>query len=114
MGVHVLPKELAKGWSLSFVDTEFVNAKPTATRLGLAAQLKFFAAYGFFATAVADIPDEAVSYLSEQLGVGRGDLCRYNFSGRSGRRHCSEILHHLGFRRMKRSDRADLADWITT
>jgi TnpA family transposase len=114
MGVHVLPKELAKEWSLSFVDMEFVSAKPTATRLGLAAQLKFFAAYGFFATAAADIPDEAVSYLSEQLGVGRSDLCGYNFSGRSGRRHCAEILHHLGFRRMKRSDRADLADWITT
>jgi hypothetical protein len=34
-----------------------VNAKPAATRLGLAAQLKFFAVYGFFATAAADIPD---------------------------------------------------------
>jgi hypothetical protein len=33
-----------------------VNAKQAA-RLGLAAQLKFFAVYGFFATAAADIPD---------------------------------------------------------
>ncbi|RWK27976.1 Tn3 family transposase [Mesorhizobium sp.] len=114
MGVHVLPEELAKEWSLSFADLEFVNAKLTATRLGLAAQLKFFAAYGFFAIAAADIPDEAVTYLAEQLGVSNSDLLGYDFSGRSGRRHCADILRHLGFRRMKRADRAALADWIAT
>ncbi len=114
MGVHVLPEELAKEWSLSFADIEFVNAKPAATRLGLAAQLKFFAAYGFFATAAADIPDEAVTYLAEQLGVSNRDLLGYDFSGRSGRRHCAEILRHLGFRRMKRADRSALAEWIAT
>ncbi|MER9580954.1 DUF4158 domain-containing protein [Mesorhizobium sp. M0276] len=106
MGVHVLPEELAKAWSLSFVDIEFVNAKPVATRLGLAAQLKFFAAYGFFATAAADIPGEAVDYLAEQLGVGRGQLFGYDFSGRSGRsgrHHCAEILRYLGFPLVPRS-----------
>ena len=114
MGVHVLPEELAKEWSLSFADIEFVNAKPAASRLGLAVQLKFFAAFGYFATAATEVPDEAVSYLAEQLGVSKADLCQYDFSGRSGRRHCAEILRHLGFRRMKRADRAALADWIAT
>lgn len=46
MGVHVLPEELAKAWSLSFADIEFVNAKPAATRLGLVAQLKALAELG--------------------------------------------------------------------
>ena len=32
MGLHVSPEELAKEWSLSFADIEFVNAKPTTTR----------------------------------------------------------------------------------
>lgn len=36
-------------WSLSFADIDFINSKPAATRLGLAAQLKFFSARGFFA-----------------------------------------------------------------
>jgi Domain of unknown function (DUF4158)/Tn3 transposase DDE domain len=114
MGVHVLPEELAKEWSLSFGDMEVVNAKPMATRLGLAAQLKFFAAYGFFATAATDIPDETVTYLAEQIGVGDSDLLSYDFSGRSGRRHCAEVLRYLGFRRMKRADRAALVDWVAT
>ncbi|RWM87059.1 MAG: DUF4158 domain-containing protein [Mesorhizobium sp.] len=95
MGVHVLPVELAKQWSLSFADMEFVNAKPTATRLGLAGQLKFFAAYGFFATAAADIPDAAVTYLAEQLGVSKSDLLGYDFSAAQRRadrrRHSAEM-----------------------
>jgi TnpA family transposase len=81
MGVHVLPEELAKQWSLSFAEVEFVNAKPAAIRLGLAAQLKFFAAYGFFVAAATDIPDEAATYLAEQLGVSNSDLLGYDFRG---------------------------------
>lgn len=109
MGLRVSPAELTREWSLSFADIDFVNTKPTGSRLGLASQLKFFAAHGYFATAAAEISEEAVSYLADQLGVGKADLEGYDFSGRSGRRHCAEILRHLGFRRMKRSDRSALA-----
>nr|WP_244571528.1 DUF4158 domain-containing protein [Mesorhizobium carmichaelinearum] len=49
-----------------FCRHDFANAKPAGSRLGLAVQLKFFAAYGYFATAAAEAPDEAVSYLAEQ------------------------------------------------
>lgn len=112
MGLRVPPAELTREWSLSFADIDFVNAKLTGSRLGLAAQLKFFVAHGYFASAAAEISEEAVSYLADQLGVGKADLEGYDFSGRSGRRHCAEILRYLGFRRMKRADRAVLADWI--
>ncbi len=114
MGLHVSPVELAGEWSLSFADIDFVNGKPDATRLGLAVQLKFFSTHGFFIAAAADAREEAVSYLAEQLGIGRADLCGYDFSGRSGRRHCAEILKYLGFLRMKRADRAALTGWIST
>lgn len=114
MGLRVSPAELTREWSLSFADIDFVNAKPTGTRLGLAAQLKFFAACGYIATAAVEISDESVSYLADQLDVGKADLEGYDFSGRSGRRHCAEILRHLGFRRMKRADRCTLTDWIAT
>ena len=114
MGLRVSPAELTREWSLSFADIDFVNAKPTVSRLGLAAQLKFFVAHGYFATLPAEISEEAVSYLADQLGVGKADLEGYDFSGRSGRRHCAEILRYLGFRRMKRVDRGVLADWIGT
>lgn len=114
MGLRISLEALTEEWSLSFADIDFANAKPAGSRLGLAVQLKFFAAYGNFATAAAEAPDEAVSYLAEQLGVSKVDLCQYDFSGRSGRRHCAEILRHLGFRRMKQADRAALASWIAT
>ncbi|WP_202367925.1 hypothetical protein [Mesorhizobium sp. L-2-11] len=57
---------LTGAWrNLSFADVDFGNSKPVGSRLGLAVQLKFFAAYGHFDTAAAEAPDEAVSYLAE-------------------------------------------------
>jgi len=60
-----------------------VNTKPIGSRLGLAAQLKFFVAHGYFTTAAVEISEEAVLYLADQLGVGKADLEGYDFSGRS-------------------------------
>src|SRR3546814_7364611 len=81
---------------------DFVNSKPALTRLGLAAQLKFFASLGFFAIDPGSIPTDGLSYLAEQLGVEAGEIAGYDFSSRTARRHCAEILIHLGYHRMKR------------
>lgn len=106
--------DLAGAWSLSFSDIEFVNTKPLVARVGVAVQLKFFTAQGFFADTADNVPDDAVGYVVEQLGVGGADLSGYDFAGRSGRRHRTEILRYLGFRRMKPADREALAAWIST
>src|SRR3546814_1792674 len=52
------------------------------------------------------------SYLAEQLGVEAGEIAGYDFSSQTARRHCAEILIHLGYHRMKRVDRAQLTEWI--
>lgn len=104
--------DLIGRWSLSFADIDFVNSKPALTRLGLAAQLKFFASLGFFAIDPGSIPTDGLSYLAEQLGVEAGEIAGYDFSSRTARRHCAEILIHLGYHRMKRVDRAQLTEWI--
>src|SRR3546814_1601178 len=39
-------------------------------------------------------------------------IAGYDFSSRTARRHCAEILIHLGYHRMKRVDRAQLTEWI--
>ncbi|MBH2000008.1 DUF4158 domain-containing protein [Sphingobium sp. Z007] len=103
--------DLIGRWSLSFADIDFVNSKPALTRLGLAAQLKFFASLGFFATDPGSIPTDGLSYLAEQLGVEAGEIAGYDFSSRTARRHCAEILIHLGYHRMKRGHRAQLTEW---
>nr|WP_235909159.1 DUF4158 domain-containing protein [Brucella anthropi] len=83
---------------MSFADIDFINSKPAATRLGMAAQLKFFSARGFFADNSAALPNDAAEYLAEQLGVRANELSGYDLCGRTARRHCAEILQYLGFR----------------
>src|SRR3546814_8102748 len=52
-------------------------------------------------------------YLAEQLGLDAKSVNHYDFSGRTARRHCAEILRHLGFRRMTQTDRRALSRWIS-
>jgi hypothetical protein len=104
--------DLVDRWSLSFSDTAFVNSIPELAQLGFAVQLKFFAAHGFFAQDRAAVSSDVVSYLAEQLGLPAEAVNHYDFSGRTARRHCAEILRHLGFRRLRRDDREQLTSWI--
>ncbi|URK86003.1 hypothetical protein LP421_00480 (plasmid) [Rhizobium sp. RCAM05350] len=53
MGLSISSEDPIGRWSLSFADIDFVNSKPAVTRLGLAAQLKFFASQGFFGPILA-------------------------------------------------------------
>lgn len=112
MSTGISSSDFVGQWSLSVADIDFINSKPAATRLGLAAQLKFFSARGLFADDNATIPHDAADYLAEQLGIRADELSDYDFGGRTARRHCAEILHYLGFRRMKRIDREALSFWI--
>src|SRR3546814_13820812 len=91
--------DLIGRWSLSFADIDFVNSKPALTRLGRAAQLKFFASLGFFAFDPGSIPTDGLSYLAEQLGVEAGAIAGYDFSSRTASRHCAESLIHLDRKR---------------
>src|SRR3546814_18641022 len=82
-----------------FPYTTLFRSAETARR-GLAVQLRFFAGHGFFVPDHASIPSDGVLYLAEQLGLDAKSVNHYDFSGRTARRHCAEILRHLGFRRM--------------
>ncbi len=69
MGLGISSEDFIGRWSLSFSDTDFVNGKPGPARLGLAIQLKFFAAHGFLVQDHAALPADGVLYLAEQLGL---------------------------------------------
>lgn len=114
MSLSISIAHLARDWSLSFSDLDFVNARSIATRLGLSVQPKFFASRGYFIEKISDVPEDAVNYLAEQLGVARSVLSADDFSSRSSRRHISEILKYLGFRRMTRDDRDALSSFIAS
>ena len=106
-------EELARDWSMSFADLDFLSTKPKATRYVLAVQIKYFAAHGCFAYDASDIPSEAVSYLAEQLGAKQPDLKELSLGGRSKRRHRADILEYLGFQRLNASDRTALVATAT-
>ncbi|QGM48321.1 Tn3 family transposase [Methylocystis heyeri] len=112
MSFGLSSEDLVGRWSLNFSDIDFVNGKPELARLGLAVQLKFYTAHGFFVQDHAAIPADGVLYLAEQLGLEAEAVNQYDFSGRTARRHCAEILQHLGVRRLKRVDREQLTSWI--
>src|SRR3546814_2713977 len=80
---------------ICFSDIAFVTGKAETARLGLAVQLRFFAGHGFFVPDHASIPSDGVLYLAEQLGLDAKSVNHYDFSGRTARRHCAEILRHL-------------------
>ena len=56
-----------ESWSLSFDDHTFLADLPVNARLAAAAQLKFLDRFGSFPSQWAQIGDEAVAYLAEQL-----------------------------------------------
>src|SRR3546814_17658481 len=56
---------------------------------------------------------DVVLYLAEQLVLDAKSVNHYVFSGRTARRHCAELLRHLGFRRMTQTDRRALSRWIS-
>src|SRR3546814_1282496 len=101
MSLGVSSGDVIGSWSLSFSDIAFVTGKAETARLGLAVQLRFFAGHGFFVLDHVSIPSDGVLYLAEQLGLDAKSVNHYDFSGRTARRHCAEILRHLGFRRMR-------------
>lgn len=86
MSTGISSSDFVGQWSLSFADIDFINSKPAATRLGLASQLKFFSARGFFADDGTLVPHDAAEYLAEQIGVPADELSGYDFGGRTARR----------------------------
>src|SRR3546814_5791090 len=51
--------------------------------------------------------------MGEQLGIESKSVNPDEFSGRTARRHCAEILRNLGFRRMTQTGRRALSRWIS-
>lgn len=102
----------AARWSLSRADMALVETSTAATRLGLAAQLKFFQNDGVFPLAWSELGEEVRAWLAEQLGLVPKAWAGYAFEGRTGRRHRADIARHLGLRRLNEAGRATLGGWI--
>ena len=101
-----------EGWSLSFDGHAFLAGLPIGARLAAAAQLKFLDRFGHFPSQWAQIGDDVVAYLAEQLGADTASAARSEFDDRTARRHRERILTRLGLRRMTSADRTALDAWL--
>lgn len=106
------PAELSASWSLTFDELSLLKMKSAHNCLGFSVQLKFFQNSGHFPRSSADIPEAALGYLADQLGVDPLALDLYAWSGRANQRHRKAILKHLGVRRAKQADKRLFVSWL--
>lgn len=79
-------------------DWELVANKTGAPRLGFSVMLKFFEIDGRFPEYGAEVPEQAVTYLAEQVRVDPALFAKYEFSSRTAKYHRPHIRQELGFR----------------
>ena len=84
-----------------------------ATRLGFSTLLKFFEIEGRFPEYAAEVPERAVSYLTEQVKVDPALFAKYEFSSRAAKYHRMQIREELRFRECTRADQVVLAEWLS-
>ncbi len=105
--------ELAAVWSLKHDELNLLKTKPARNHLGFVVQLKNYQLTGRFLNNRSDISDPPLQYLANQLDLQGTDIQSYDFTGRSGKRHRTEILNFLGIQRVTSHDKRVFTDWLT-
>jgi hypothetical protein len=79
-------------------EQDLVAAKHRDTQLGFGLLLKFYGRFGQFPRGRAELHDDAVDFVARQLGIDAGSFGFYEWTGRTIKRHRSEIRTHHRFR----------------
>jgi hypothetical protein len=87
--------ELLANWSLAPEDLALLDGPGGPGRLGLAVQLAFWRQHSRFPDDDADVPPATIAYLASQVGIAAESLDKYDWLGRTGRRHRRMVLDHL-------------------
>ncbi|MEO0887656.1 MAG: Tn3 family transposase [Cyanobacteria bacterium J06634_6] len=101
----LMPSELA------LLPDEITNAT-AHNRLGFAVLLKFFQVEGRFPQHVGEVPKAVAAFITQQLNLSEEDYRQYQWSGRTIKRHRSQIRAFLGFVPMTQSDQQQLKRWL--
>jgi hypothetical protein len=102
--------ELIASWTLVDSDWRLLGNKSGATRLGFALLLKFFELEARFPRCAEEVPEAAVEYVAELVGVDPSLFGKYGFSGRTIEYHRAQIRRSFGFREARVEDEEVLAD----
>ncbi|WP_207922501.1 DUF4158 domain-containing protein [Micromonospora sp. KC606] len=103
---------LVEHWTLLPDEMDLVVRRHEATRLVFALWLKFYTRTGRFPRGRGELPDDAVAFVTKQLGVSAGDASLAEWEGRTAERHRAAIRSHLGFRECSVADAEKLTGWL--
>jgi TnpA family transposase len=112
MKKHWGETELSEYWSLSSEEYEMIESYTSSNRLGVAVQLKYMQIVGSFPRRFSDIPPLASEYLSQQLNLSLFTLERYEWDGRSVKRHRQHIRNFLSYRIPTSEDAEAILNWL--
>lgn len=105
--------ELVDHWTVLADERALIAGKRGATRLGFVLLLKFYVQYGRFPRGRAELPDEAVRFVADQVKVPASELGFYEWSGSTIEFHRSQVRAHTGFRECTVADAEKLTAWLS-
>lgn len=110
----ILEPDLFTFFTLSESDwSRLATKRRDENRLGFALALCGLRFLGFFPDEAARIPEEALGFLSAQIGVSPESRAAYGKRPRTRTDHRLEAMTALGFRRQAGPDRHLLVEWLT-
>ncbi len=89
-----------------------VAVKHGDTQLAFALLLRYYGRYGRFPRNRGELHPDAVEFMARAVKADPADLAGYDWSGRTIKRHRTEIRQHFGFRECGKEDGAKLAEFL--
>ena len=109
-------QELIDHWTLT--QNEIVLAQSISkidhNQLGYALMLKYFQSEGKFPQRKQDIPDQIIIHIARQLRIQESAYVSYNWTGRTQKRHRSNIRSLLEFRTGTAADTNEITEWLSS
>jgi len=106
--------EIIEHFTLLEDEQALITANAPQNKLGKALLLKFFQYEARFPEDRTEIPQQAVEYVAEQVGVSAAVFEQYNWQGRSIKAHRREIREFYDFRPASLADQEALREWLVT
>ena len=107
------PEELVEHWTLLPDELALLVNKSNHNRLGFALLLKFFQLEARFPYYQHEVPQVVISQVAKQLGVIAEIYLKYDWNGRTIKRHRAQIRNIFGFREATAKDSQYIAQWLT-
>lgn len=105
--------DLTAFFTLSPTDMALVRKQRGAhNRLGFSLQLCSLRYLGFSPDTIVDIPEIAVSYLSQQVHVKSSSLAQYGQRPKTRTEHLQEVQRYLGFHTASQSELHAISTWL--